>query len=561
MKAESMKQGWAIFVGGAILLTFAANTALAINGGTLRVNPKNSWRAFEVITAGENPAGDGFTWAMPGAFDGIGAWVPTAGTLRLNINHENTDATVSEVNLNLANFQTAIRNVISGGTTGGVTFVNSAQQAYGRWSADGGGSWTTTSDVTTTAFSRFCSSQSFLPNTFGTNRGFVDNIYINGEEGGAGRLFALDLANRDFYQLSGVTGSAAGGVGGMPFDPWENAALLDTGDTSHVALLLSPDGGSQTMQLYIGDKGKDSLGGTSSSFLARNGLAYGSYYYLNDTFPTSTTPPTSTSTDGFFDTTIIPGGLTSAKLEDVDTNPNDPTQAVIGVQETGLFTFDFNLSFSGAGGSFNAAASSFSVTKIQNHVNDADGFFGDADNVDWTAATRLNGVTYSNGLIFVNEDSGTANGETWMMSHTGSGLTLIADTAPDAAATETSGVLDISAFVGFKPGSILVTSNQGSASSLSVLINPNAALIGDFNGNGKVDAADYAVWRRGLGTTYTQGDYDIWRSQFGRTPGSLGAAAALSTGASAPVPEPSSAGLCLLALGVIFGTQVRRTVL
>ena len=44
---------------------------------------------------------------------------------------------VSEVNLNLANFQTAIRNVISGGTTGGVSFVTSAQQAYGRWSDDG----------------------------------------------------------------------------------------------------------------------------------------------------------------------------------------------------------------------------------------------------------------------------------------------------------------------------------------------------------------------------------------------------------------------------------------
>ena len=36
--------------------------------------------------------------------------------------------------------------------------------------------------------------------------------------------------------------------------PGKNAALVDTGETDHVALLLSPDGGTQTMQIYIGGK-------------------------------------------------------------------------------------------------------------------------------------------------------------------------------------------------------------------------------------------------------------------------------------------------------------------
>ena len=230
-------------------------------------------RAFEIITTGDNPAGDGYTWVMPGAFDGLGAWLPTAATLRVNINHEVTDAAVSEVNLNLANFQTAIRNVITGGTTGGVPFVTSAQQAYGRWSNDGGNSWTTTTDVSNTAFTHFCSSQSYRPNTFGTNRGFVDDIYINGEEtfDTTGRLFAIDLANRDYYRISGVTGSASGGIGGMPAGSFENAALVDTGETNYVALLLSPDGGTQIMQLYIGEKGKDASGNASSSFLGATG--------------------------------------------------------------------------------------------------------------------------------------------------------------------------------------------------------------------------------------------------------------------------------------------------
>jgi hypothetical protein len=33
-----------------------------------------------------------------------------------------------------------------------------------------------------------------------------------------------------------------------------------------------------------------------------------------------------------------------------------------------------------------------------------------------------------------------------------------------------------------------------------------SALTGDFNGNGAVDAADYTVWRDGLGSIYTQAD-------------------------------------------------------
>jgi hypothetical protein len=445
------------------------SSALAIDGGTLRLNVHNGWRAFEVISQNNNPAGDGYNWAMPDKFDGNGAWLPDVSTLRIQINHENSDAAVSEVNLNLANFKTAITNTINSGNTGGISFVESARQAYDRWSDDAGATWTATSDVTSTSFSRFCSSQSYDPDTFGPGRGFADQIYITGEEVGAGRLLAIDSVNRDFYQLSGAAGSAPGGLGGMPYDSWENAALLGTGETNHVALLLSPDGGSSTMQLYIGEKGKDISGNASTDFLARNGLAYGSYYYLNDTLPAS-----GTSADGTFDTTTA-NALSSSKLEDVDTSPSDPTQAVLGDQNSGLFTFDFNLDF--GSGSFNAVASDFSITKIQNHINDSDGNFGDADNVDWTDATTLGGVNYADGLIFVNEDTGTSGGEIWVNEPDGSGITKIADTILVAGATETTGILDISSLVGYLPGSILLTNNQGGLSSTSVLIHPDATLI------------------------------------------------------------------------------------
>ena len=41
---------------------------------------------------------------------------------------------------------------------------------------------------------------------------------------------------------------------------------------------------------------------------------------------------------------------------------------------------------------------------------------------------------------------------------------------------------------------------------------------GDYNQNGVVDAADYVVWRNGLGTTYTPAGFDTWRSTSAESP-------------------------------------------
>ena len=59
----------------------------------------------------------------------------------------------------------------------------------------------------------------------------------------------------------------------------------------------------------------------------------------------------------------------------------------------------------------------------------------------------------------------------------------------------------------------LIVSNSATA-SIDVT---GVSVAGDFNLNGVVDAADYAVWRKGLGTTYSQSDYDVWRANFGQT--------------------------------------------
>jgi cysteine-rich repeat protein len=448
-----------------------ANSASSLDGGTLRLNTFNGWKAFEVISQGEDPSGDGFAHSMPSTFDGAGAWLVDASTLRVQVNHEIMDTSISEVNIDLADLQSAISNMMSNGNTGGVSFVISARQAYDRWSDDGGSSWTDTSSTANTSFNRFCSGQAYAANTFGIDRGFVDEIYITGEEFATDRLFAIDSANRDFYLLSGTAGSAPGGVGGIPFDSFENVALLDTGETSHVALLLSPDGGTSTMRMYIGEKGKDSSGSASSSFLARNGLAYGSWYYLIASYPSIG----NTNSGAFAQSSS--GALSSDKLEDVDTSPSDPTQAVLGDQTSGVFVFDFEFVF-GAG--FEAGTSSFSITMIST-TSGGSNSLNSPDNVDWTDATTLGATPYPNGLIFVNEDN--SSGEIWLMKPDGTDKVRIASTNISG---ESTGIFDLSEMVGYRPGSIMMTNNQGSPASMSVLINPDATLLPAVCGDGVV---------------------------------------------------------------------------
>ena len=79
-------------------------------------------------------------------------------------------------------------------------------------------------------------------------------------------------------------------------------------------------------------------------------------------------------------------------------------------------------------------------------------------------------------------------------------------------------------------------------------------VLGDFNLDGRVDSADYTVWRDRRGTnslaadasgngSVDQADYNIWKANFGLVAatggGSIGEAAAA-------VPEPATAVLVLL---------------
>jgi hypothetical protein len=72
------------------------------------------------------------------------------------------------------------------------------------------------------------------------------------------------------------------------------------------------------------------------------------------------------------------------------------------------------------------------------------------------------------------------------------------------------------------------------------------ALTGDFNHDGRVDAADYVLWRQTGGSSQ---EYAVWRQNFGELIGG-------AVSESSAVPEPSSGMLTLL---VVAGLAIGRT--
>jgi hypothetical protein len=96
-----------------------------------------------------------------------------------------------------------------------------------------------------------------------------------------------------------------------------------------------------------------------------------------------------------------------------------------------------------------------------------------------------------------------------------------------------------------------------------VIAPPVPVLFGDYNNNGRVDAADYVMWRENLNKnvvlpndqsagSVNAGDYTVWRNNFGRALG-LGSGSLVAT-----VPEPSAALIAIFGAALYDGRRKRR---
>ena len=109
------------------------------------------------------------------------------------------------------------------------------------------------------------------------------------------------------------------------------------------------------------------------------------------------------------------------------------------------------------------------------------------------------------------------------------------------------------AFDGTFLGNFAEPSANGFTEATAFVIVPTGSLVGDFNNDGVISAADYVVWRKASPTATlpndnTPGvvdasDYAYWRANFGKS--SPASAAALGT---APVPEPAGAAFLVIAI-------------
>ncbi|MCA9241190.1 MAG: S8 family serine peptidase [Planctomycetales bacterium] len=123
---------------------------------------------------------------------------------------------------------------------------------------------------------------------------------------------------------------------------------------------------------------------------------------------------------------------------------------------------------------------------------------------------------------------------------------LIEDLSPGIPPDEIKKLIRNS--VNVRPELAPFVSTSGFLNAFEALRLLEAESHGDFNGDGSVDAADYTVWRDGLGTEYTAADYQTWRDNYGATAANL---AAVNT------PEPFTLTLVALACVGLVGRRRR----
>jgi autotransporter-associated beta strand protein len=196
--------------------------------------------------------------------------------------------------------------------------------------------------------------------------------------------------------------------------------------------------------------------------------------------------------------------------------------------------------------------------------------------VSGSSATLGTGnVTVTGGHLAISTGVANAILDTATLTLLGGGTAMMADT----------GFLDLGTGISERVGSLFLGTDlnpkpngtYGSTLSaatfqdneffagMGILTVGPAGVLGDFNSDGKVDAADYVIWRENengftalpndnnLGTPIGQAHYNLWRSNFGNPPASASSLAVA-------VPEPASLWLVAVVAGwTVAGCRRLRT--
>lgn len=218
----------------------------------------NGYQVDPIFTVGEEING----YTPPGVLDGLGAFALDDDTVRVLSNHEFsadvgytytlangtelTGARVSFFDLNKETLE-----------------LEDSGLAYDKIINRAGEEVDEASDLEFEGIDRTCSAQYVAAQQFGNGRGLADNLFFTGEETDGGTEFVLDPATNTLQAVPWM-GRAA----------WENVTELDTGTTDKVAFLVGDDREAAPLLMYVGEK--DTCEG--AGLLERNGLSDGKLY-------------------------------------------------------------------------------------------------------------------------------------------------------------------------------------------------------------------------------------------------------------------------------------------
>ena len=248
MKTNTILKHFAVVAG-----VLAAGSAAGQTTEPAQMVGLGNWQETPVFTIGESING----YTPVGIPDGMGAF-DRGDYVEILSNHELTSssgypyelansATLTGARVSSLLIDKDTRQLVDMGPAYDVIYNRAGNEVFGPGDLDFAG------------LNRLCSAGSFASG----QAGFVDDIFLTGEETGGGTEYALDVNGDALYALPWL-GKAA----------WESVAALEVPgiNRTHVAILVGDDRGGAPLLLYVGEKVRN------GSFVERNGLANGKLY-------------------------------------------------------------------------------------------------------------------------------------------------------------------------------------------------------------------------------------------------------------------------------------------